>query len=435
MSASQEAKKSIEVTAYSEFVKALDIIDQTQLTLFVDNTPPNKAEQLKVYEARLSEAEEKLDKSAADYVQRLDEKRIDIMRSVISETIGQYNDKYANYISPESLTKYSSRRNGNVDGIGLKFRAIANDFPIAIGPLLGGPMDGKDIEPNDKLLSVNGETLFSLSSIQVEAALKGPSGSVATLTVSRNGTEHTIEVKRAAVELHYEDSELLANNIGYIKISRFGSKSQVQVRKFVAELLLKGAESFIIDLRDNPGGSTLAARAIVSLFCTEETIYFEKFKNGATRKLPREGEHKAHHPLAVLMNENSMSSSEILAGAVQSYQRGVVVGTTSYGKGLIQKVFNLQAPLGGAIRTTIAEFGRPDEQMIHAIGVKPDIHVKTNSDFMFKRTGSLNVSKKTQAFQRELLEKAVEKKHPKQASSLIAAKDAQLEAAIEALQS
>lgn len=433
MPAASQEKPLAKVTAYSEFVKALDIIDQTQLTLFVDKTPSGKNEQLAVYEARLLESQATLDESAADYAEQLEGRRIEIMRAVISETIGQYNDKYANYIAPEPLKKYSSRRNGKVDGIGLKFRAVPNDFPIAIGPLLGGPMDGQDIEPGDKLLSINDTTLLSLKASQVGAALKGPSGSVATLTLSRDDKEHCVEVTRAAVELDYEDAELLQEGLGYIKISRFGSKTHTRVGKLVAELLLQGAQGFIVDMRDNPGGSTLAARAIVSMFCTEKEVYFERFKNGATRQLPREGEHKTDLPLAVLLNENSMSSSEIVAGAVQSYNRGVVVGAQSYGKGLIQKVFNLQAPLGGAIRTTIAEFGRPDKKMIHAIGIYPDLPVTSNSDFMFKREGSLNVSAKTKAFQRTLLERAVEKKYPKQAPKLIAAKDVQLETAKDAL--
>jgi len=294
-------------------------------------------------------------------------------------------------------------------------------------------MDGKDIEPGDKLVEIDGTTLYALISSDIEAALKGPSGSTATLTTMRGDATQTITVQRAAVTLDYEDGEMLSDDIGYIKVSRFGSQTHVKVGALIAEQLLQGAKSFVLDLRDNPGGSTLAARAIVSMFCTEQVVYFEKFKNGATRQLPRYGEHKTDLPLAVLINENSMSSSEIIAGAVQSYQRGVVVGTTSFGKGLIQKVFNLEAPLGGAIRTTIAEFGRPDKKMIHAKGVVPDESVKTPSDFMFKRIGSLNVSRKTRTFQRTLLEAAVRKKHPKVAEEFIAAKDEQLETAINAL--
>ena len=129
-----------------------------------------------------------------------------------------------------------------------------------------------------------------------------------------------------------------------------------------------------------------------------------------------------------------MSSSEIVAGAIQTYNRGIIIGSPSFGKGLVQKVFNLQAPLGGAVRTTIAVFGRPDQQIIHAAGIVPDVYVKTKSDFMFRRTGSLNISDQAKAFQRQLLENDVKKKHPDSAEELIAATDLQLQTAINRLE-
>jgi len=428
-------QSAVKTKPYAEFVKALNIVEQTQLTLFTDTLPPGKEETIKIYESRVSEAEVKLDKNAPDYAEQSDKIRIDIMRALLSETIEQYNDQYANYISPDSLKRYNSRRNGNFVGVGLKFRAIKDDYPVAIGALTGGPMEGKNVQPGDKLISIDGKTLFELSSSEIVKALKGPADSVATLTVSRNDVEHTLEVNRASVELHYAASELLQNNIGLIKVSRFGSKTHIRVGKMLDELISQGAKSFILDLRDNPGGSTRAARAIVSMFSTENDIYHERYKTGAEKQLPRHGEHKTDLPLAVLINGDSMSSSEIVAGAIQTYNRGIIIGSPSFGKGLVQKVFNLQAPLGGAVRTTIAVFGRPDQQIIHAAGIVPDVYVKTKSDFMFRRTGSLNISDQAKAFQRQLLENDVKKKHPDSAEELIAATDLQLQTAINRLES
>ena len=139
-------------------------------------------------------------------------------------------------------------------------------------------------------------------------------------------------------------------------------------------------------------------------------------------------------PLAVLINGDSMSSSEIVAGAIQSYDRGIIIGSRSFGKGLVQKVFNLEAPLGGAVRTTIAVFGRPDHQLIHATGILPDILIETDSDFMYRRVGSLNISADAKAFQRKLLERDTRAKHPEKADEHIAAIDLQLQTAIHKLQ-
>jgi len=410
MTVAVPAHTAVKTKPYAEFVKALNIVEQTQLTLFTDTLPPNKEETIKIYEARVSEAETKLDKDAPDYAKQSDTIRIEIMRTLLSETIEQYND------------------------VGLKFRAIKDDYPVAIGALTGGPMENANIQPGDTLISVDDTTLFELSSSEIVKALKGPADSVATLLISRDNVEHTLKVNRTSVELHYADSELLKNNIGLIKVSRFGSNTHVRVGKMLDDLISQGAQSFILDLRDNPGGSTRAARAIVSMFSTEKDVYREKYKSGAVKQLPRHGEHKTDLPLAVLINGDSMSSSEIVAGAIQSYNRGIIIGSPSFGKGLVQKVFNLQAPLGGAVRTTIAVFGRPDHQIIHAAGIVPDVYVKTKSDFMFRRTGSLNISAQARAFQRTLLEKDVKAKHPDKAEEFIAANDLQLQTAVNRLE-
>ncbi len=420
-------------TAYSEFVKALNIIEQTQLQIFTDTAPPSKEDTIKKYQSQLETAKAALDSSDRDYKKQEEELSIKIMRQLLYSTVDTYNDQYANYIYPEALKKYNSRRNGKFVGVGLKFRASNDDYPQAIGALSGGPMDGKNIQPGDKLISVNDKTLLKLSSAEIVESLKGPENSIAKIEVQRGDNKHVVSVKRSAVELHYVDSKMLEQSIGYLKVSRFGSNTHVRFEKQLTKLIRDGATSFVVDLRDNPGGSTRAARAIVSMFSKEKNVYCERYKSGATKQLPRHGEHITDLPLAVLINGKSMSSSEIVAGAIQSYERGVIVGAPSYGKGLVQKVFNLSAPLGGAVRTTIAMFGRPDHQLIQGSGVVPDVYVKTDSDFMFHRTGSLNISEQAKAFQRKLLEIDVKKDHPERASEYIAAADLQLQTAINKL--
>ena len=434
MTVATPTHSAAKTTAYAEFVKALNIVQQTQLTMFTDEVPQTKEEIIADYKARLQNIENELDKTAADYKKIAEEKRIELMRTVLAESIEAYNDQYANYIYPEALKKYNSRRRGEFVGVGLKFRAVEDDYPIVIGPLTGGPLDGKNILPGDKLVSIDANPLKALVSKEVVAALKGSDKSTAVITLLRGDTEHTVEVQRSAVELHYADAKLLEQNIGYIKVSRFGGKTHERVGKLLTGLLSEGANSIILDLRDNPGGSTRAARAIVSMFSKEKSIYLETHKTGAERQLPRHGEHITDLPLAVLINGDSMSSSEIVAGAIQSYNRGTIIGSTSFGKGLVQKVFNLAAPLGGAVRTTIAVFGRPDHKLIHATGIAPDIYVETDSDFMFRRVGSLNIAADAKELQRKLLEKDIMKKEPENAHEHIAAIDLQLQTAINKLQ-
>lgn len=419
--------------AESEFKRALSIIEKTQLELFTDTLPAKSKEIFHTLEARLNTSVEKLDPNASDFKKIKQQLRIELMRDLISETIDTYNDQYANYITPDALKRYSEKRAGSYEGVGLKFRAIKDEYPVVIGPLIDGPLDHSDLLPGDKIIAANGHNLKGLTNSQVVKQLKGPTKSSIELKLNRNGETFHVTGKRGPVDLKYAHSEIINDDIGYIKISRFGGNTHKQVRSLLSTLIDKNVSGIILDLRDNPGGSTRAARATVSMFSKEPHIYCEKNKAGAIKQLPRHGDHMTDLPLAVLINGNSMSSSEIVAGALQSFGRGTLIGSPTFGKGLVQRVFNLKMPLGGAIRTTIAVFGTPDHQPIQGAGIVPDIYLETPADFMFKRSGSLNIRENAKTYQRTLLEEAVRIKHADKADALINAPDAQLDRAIDEL--
>lgn len=417
--------------AETEFKRALSIIEKTQLELFTDTLPPNSTEILQRLESEFSLAIKTLDSNDPDYKKTRQGKRIQVMRDLISETIETYNDQYANYITPDALKRYSEKRSGSYEGVGLKFRAIKDDYPLVIGPIIDGPLDHSNLEPGDMIIAANGHDLKGLTNGQIVKQLKGPADSSIKLELNRNGETVYVEGIRGPVDLIYAASEIVNNNIGYIKISRFGGNTHKQVRSLLGTLIESNVSGIILDLRDNPGGSTRAARAIVSMFTEESHVYCEKNKAGVIKQLPRHGGHVTDLPLAVLINGNSMSSSEIVAGALQSFARGTLIGSPTYGKGLVQRVFNLKMPLGGAVRTTIAVFGTPDHQPIQGAGIVPDIYLESPADFMFRRSGSLNIRGDARAFQRTLLEDAVKEKHADKADALISAPDAQLNRAID----
>ena len=422
-----------EKDAESEFIRALKIIDSTQLEIYSDTIAESSDSILKKLEQRSTEQATRLNPNSTDYEDTLQQQRIEIMRDLLNEAIEQYNDQYANYISPDQLKKYSERRSGNYQGVGLKFRARTDDYPLVIGAIIGGPLDNTDLLPGDLIIEANQTNLRGFTSKDIVNLLKGPDKSNIELKIQRNDTTHYVSGHRGPVDLKYARSEIIADQLGYIKISRFGGKTHETVGDLLHELLAQGVKGIILDLRDNPGGSTRAARAIVSMFSKEQHVYCEKNKSGAIKQLPRHGDHVTDLPLTVLVNGNSMSSSEIVAGALQSYGRGIVIGSPTYGKGLVQRVFNLEPPLGGAIRTTIAVFGRPDHQTIHATGIVPDIYIETPADFMFRRNGSLNIQANARAYQRVLLEEGVREKHADKADALINSPDAQLNKAIATL--
>ena len=403
-----------------ELKRALGIIDKTQLELFRQGPLMSSDERGRRIDDILS-----LEKSDSELA-------VSKARELLTDVQRAYGDPFANYITPVNHGNYQRSRGGNLVGIGIKFRSRDKDYPVVIGPLLGGPLDNFDVQPGDVLKSVAGESLFGASARQVRSKLSGPAGSRVSVNLGRGGSiTTTLEVERRSVELHYARKALLANDIAYIKISRFGTDTFERIKDFVQNFEAQGVRAYILDLRDNPGGSTRAARIIMSLFDDASWVYCEQYKGGRSRQLPREGEQISNAPMAVLINERSMSSSEILAGALQARKRATLVGSPSFGKGLIQKVYPLKTPIEGAVRTTIATYATPDNLPLHARGLTPDIYVPTAPHELYRETGSLNVSEQTRAFRTSLDTNRLRRKiGPSRADALIAVGDLQLQAAI-----
>ena len=403
-----------------ELKRALGIIDKTQLELFRQGPLMSSDERGRRIDDILS-----LEKSDSELA-------VSKARELLTDVQRAYGDPFANYITPVNHGNYQRSRGGNLVGIGIKFRSRDKDYPVVIGPLLGGPLDNFDVQPGDVLKSVAGESLFGASARQVRSKLSGPAGSRVSVNLGRGGSiTTTLEVERRSVELHYARKALLANDIAYIKISRFGTDTFERIKDFVQNFEAQGVRAYILDLRDNPGGSTRAARIIMSLFDDASWVYCEQYKGGRSRQLPREGEQISNAPMAVLINERSMSSSEILAGALQARKRATLVGSPSFGKGLIQKVYPLKTPIEGAVRTTIATYATPDNLPLHSRGLTPDIYVPTAPHELYRETGSLNVSEQTRAFRTSLDTNRLRRKiGPSRADALIAVGDLQLQAAI-----
>ncbi len=409
--------------ARAECIRALDIIDKTQLTIFLQQDLLPRSELVKQLNAL-----ESLPVATA----------ISEMQELLNNVLSRYNDPFANYISPKQHKTYNERRSGGFVGVGLKFRARNNDYPLVIGPLTGGPLDSKDIQPGDQILSVNGKSLKAAPSRVVSSLMSGKPDSPVHIELLRGSQTITVKTVRQSVSLHYARSSVLKGNIGYLKISRFGGKTHVRVKQLLEDLIASSSiEALVIDLRDNPGGSTRAARHIMSLFDDAPWVYCVQYKNGKVNRLPRaEGAPITQIPLAVLVNENSLSSSEILAGALQEYKRAVLVGAPTYGKGLIQKVHPLKAPIEGAIRTTIAMYGTPSHQLLHGRGLVPDIYIPSAPDGLFKETGSLNISQQARDFRRGLLLESLAEKYDQPVAHRYAQmRDTQLDTAIAELES
>ena len=441
-----EARPAELAALRAECLRALALVGGVQLALFADVAAWSPVERARRVDVALAASRAGTAAAAgaagpAGDVGEL-ERASEALRAVLRESLARYRDPYAGYVDPSAHAAYARRRRGDLVGVGLKFRARDDEHPLVIGALGGGPLDGAGVAPGDLLVSVDGRDLAGADAATIGTWLSGEAGSTVVLGVrgADAGADGVREltVRRRRVVLHYARAERIARADGgfvaHLRISRFGSDTHERVRELLATLERDGARGIVLDLRGNPGGSTRAARGVVSLFDDADHVYCERLAGGRTRRLPREGGRLSARPLAVLIDERSMSSAEIVAGALQLSGRATVVGAPSWGKGLIQKVYPLDPPLGGAVRITIATFSTPDGRPLHARGIVPDVYVPTAPHALFRESGSLNVSAEARAFRRELqLRDLGERRPASEVRALAALPDTQLAVAVERL--
>lgn len=277
-------------------------------------------------------------------------------------------DPHSAYISAETMMRKGDELEGHFSGIGVEF-LILNDTLTVIKPLSGGPSEAVGIEAGDRIVYVDDSLFVSkdLNENKVFSTLKGLSGSKIKLAVKRRGEDKLIPfvVTRGDVPVKSVDaSYMIDNNIGYIKVSRFGSPTYNEFLSAIARLKKQGAKSFIVDLQQNTGGYMEAAIRMINEFLSNGTLIV--YTEG--RAYPREnyvaddtGTCK-DDPLVVLIDEGSGSASEIFAGAIQDNDRGLIVGRRSYGKGLVQAPFKFKD--GSELRLTIARYHTPSGRCI-----------------------------------------------------------------------
>ena len=206
--------------------------------------------------------------------------------------------------------------------------------------------------------------------------IKGEEGTDVDLTVLRgdNSEEITVTATRGTIEAQTVSQELKENGVGYIRISEFDSVTYEQYKSALENLEANGMQSLIVDLRNNPGGNLVTVCDILDLMLPEGKIVYTKDKNGEQNVFTSDEEHQFTKPLVVLMNGYSASASEIFAGAIQDYGIGQIVGTQSYGKGVVQQIFDLKD--GTSLKLTIAEYFTPNDRNINGEGITPDVEVK-----------------------------------------------------------
>ena len=288
-------------------------------------------------------------------------------------------DPYSVYYTADELNELLQDTEGIYYGIGA-YVSMDQDIqmPRISGFISGSPAESSGLAVDDIIYQVNGEDIQGLELSDVVSLIKGEEGTFVTITVIRDSDYLDFEVERKKIESPTVTSKMLDNNIGYVQITEFDEVTPDQYTEAIAELEASGMEGLILDLRSNPGGNVSAVCSIARQILPEGLIFYTEDRDGNVVEYECDGKNQIDIPLVVLVNQYSASASEILSGAIKDYGIGTLVGVTTYGKGVVQRVFDFSD--GTAVKLTISSYYTPAGNNIHGIGIDPDVEVEFDSE-------------------------------------------------------
>lgn len=293
-------------------------------------------------------------------------------------------DVYSRYYTADEYAQETASTDGAYAGIGVSIQKNKNGGVQIAECYEGGPGADAGLQTGDVITAINDTDVTDMELSDVVSLIRENKDKTIVLTVFRENEEKSreISVDVTDVELPSVFGEMLDKKTGYIQITQFTGVTPQQYKDMFTELKDKGMERLVIDLRDNPGGLLTSVCDILREILPEGLIVYTEDKYGNREEETCDGKHQLDMPLAVLVNENSASASEIFAGAVQDHGVGTIVGTTTYGKGVVQELRQLSD--GSAVKLTVSNYYTPNGNSINKVGIKPDVEVRLASELLNK---------------------------------------------------
>lgn len=298
----------------------------------------------------------------------------DLVQAALAGELSALHDPYSVLFFPQQFKKFNAfLGNEKIGGIGAVVSFVpAADEAHVDRVLPGSPAEKIGLQAGDAIVAIDGRSVNEIGGQGLRDALRGKIGTTVRIEVARAGARVTFAIVRA--EIH--DPEVTAarfGDVGYLRLSRFGDRAGSEIDADLADLQSQGAGKFVLDLRGNGGGYGDEATAVASAFITSGPIFSTRERNGTTTISRASGKANFHAPLVVLVDGDTASAAEIVAGAIQDDGTGTIVGTRTFGKGVVQSVFPL--PDGSAFKVTTARYQTPKGRDINGTGITPDVVV------------------------------------------------------------
>ena len=322
---------------------------------------------------------EVLEKINKEYVDEVDQSKS--MDAAINGLL-QSLDPYSAYMTPESFEGMQTETSGEFGGLGIEVGMEAGVVKV-ISPIDNTPASKAGLKAGDYIVKINNTQVQGKSLMEAVELMRGPVGSSIEITVRRRGVKKALifNITREVIQVQSVKSELIDNNIGYIRLTSFNENSSEQIKEKINKLNKnKDLKGYILDLRNNPGGLLSQAIKISDFFLENGEIVSTRSRQASENRkwFAKKGDLTNGKTLIILINYGSASASEIVAGALKDHKRAIILGENSYGKGSVQSIIPLKNR--GAIRLTIAKYYLPSGKSISEVGVTPDIEVAEGSD-------------------------------------------------------
>ena len=335
-----------------------------------------------------------------EYIGEINEN--DLIEGAIKGYVAGLGDEYTEYLPAKDMTSLTEDIEGEFVGIGVYItKDTENNLILVYGTIPGSPAESAGLKTGDVITSVDGVECNGDDYDTITNSIKGKEGTKVKLEILRDGKELSFEIERKTVEVKHVEYQKLDNNIGYINISSFEGDVSTQFEEAYKNLENQGIESLIIDIRNNGGGIVSESLQIAEMMTEKgQTLLIESDKNGEEEVIKSELDKTITIPIVLLINEYSASASEILAGILkENVENAILIGNTTYGKGVIQTVYPLTD--GSGIKITTNEYFTPNHNTINKVGVEPDIKV---DDYLFLGTLDLDNDTQLKRAMQELLQ-------------------------------